>query len=794
MKYDGSIDIAIGMSAKSKTWRNKKILWSELSMKLSAVHKTTETYKEYMSANKEEQSKIKDVGGYVGGYLRGGRRKPENVVHRQLLTLDIDYAHNDFWDDYCLQFDNAAILHATHKHSDENPRYRLIMPLSREATPDEYVAVSRKIAGILNIDLFDNTTFEPNRLMFWPSVPIDVDYYYEMQDGPFIDVDEILNQYPDWTDSSLWPTADKQFQDIKNRVKKQEDPEDKKGIVGAFCRTYTMTEVIDLFLEDVYDKADENRYTFLNGTTACGLIVYDDKFAYSHHGTDPCNGRLCNAFDIVRIHKFRHLDNGDDRESFKAMEEFARLDTNVKKTIAQELIDSSRYDFADTDSDKDDNIDWMQDLEVDSRGEYLSSSTNLNLIFTNDAHLKDAFKHNCFDNKNYICCTVPWRRVLKPEPIRNVDFSGIRNYIESVYGIVANLKVDDAISLTFEKHSFHPIKVYLQNVKWDGVKRIDELLIKYFNAHDNIYTREAMRKMMVGAVARVMNPGCKFDLVLTLVCQQQGTGKSSFFRALGKQWFSDSFSTVQGKESYEQLHGAWIIEMAELSGIRKAEVESVKHFISKQEDMFRPAYGRVSETFLRQCVFVATTNQSAFLKDSSGNRRFMPIDTHEVKLSDNKELMDFLKDEKLIDQLWAEAFELYDCGEELSLSKEAEDIAEVEQHEHAEMDSRKGLIEMYLNTKLPKDWDDKDVYERRTYLNDPLSAKGTVEREFVCVAEIWCECLGKDKEDMDCYKTREINDIVRSLSDWKQVNSTKMFKIYGCQKYYRIRKATRGKA
>jgi putative DNA primase/helicase len=141
MKHDGQLDIAVGMSAKSKIWKNKKYQWSELVQRLSEEHKTTETFKEYMAANKDEQSKIKDVGGYVGGYLRNGRRKPENVVHRQLMTLDIDFAHNDFWEDFCLQFDNAAVLHATHKHHETSPRFRLIIPLSREATPDEYVAV-----------------------------------------------------------------------------------------------------------------------------------------------------------------------------------------------------------------------------------------------------------------------------------------------------------------------------------------------------------------------------------------------------------------------------------------------------------------------------------------------------------------------------------------------------------------------------------------------------------------------------------------------------------------------------
>ena len=347
MKYDGKIDIATGLSAKSKVWKNKAMLWSEFANKLKNVTVTSETFKDYISATKQEQSKIKDVGGYVGGYLRQGKRSPANVVHKQLLTLDIDFAHLNFWEDFQMLFSNAAVLHATHKYSPADPRFRLVMPLSREATPDEYVAVARRIAGNLGIDLFDNTTFETNRLMFWPSVSNDVEYYFEQQDGPWVDVDEMLATYIDWKDSSLWPTSSKNFDAIHEASKKQEDPESKKGIVGAFCRTYTITEAIDKFLKDIYTEAGDERYTYAKGTTAAGLVIYDDKFAFSHHGTDPCGSKLCNAFDLVRIQLFGHLDsvesefNSAKSKSYQAMEEFVLSDSLVKKTIAAENLSNA---------------------------------------------------------------------------------------------------------------------------------------------------------------------------------------------------------------------------------------------------------------------------------------------------------------------------------------------------------------------------------------------------------------------------------------------------------------------
>lgn len=784
MKYDGIIDLALGKMARSRAWKNTKTQWSDFVQRLSETSKTNETYKEFMSANKAEQSQIKDVGGYVGGYLRQGRRKPENVVHRQILTLDIDFANSDFWEDFTFQYDNAAVLHGTHKHSDESPRLRLVMPLDREVSPDEYVAISRQVAGLIGIELFDNTTFETNRLMFWPSTSSDMDYYFESQDGPWLVADEILDSYVDWRDSSAWPTAQSKLDEVHATAKKQEDPHEKRGLIGAFCRAYTIMGAITTYLPEDYVEAGEGRFTYTKGTAAAGAIVYDDKFLYSHHGTDPTGGQLCNAFDLVRVHKFGHMD-GDSKErknSMRAMEELAAKDERVRALIASESMEAAKYEFSEDEPTEaeEDVYEWMKELEVDGKGKYLSTATNINLIFANDIRLKKLFRQNDFDGKKYVFDSLPWRKIRKPEPIKNVDFSGVRNYIESIYGIAGNLKIDDSLTLEFERNIFHPVREYLNDIEWDGEARIDTLLIEYFGAEDTLYTREAIAKMLVGAVGRILRPGIKFDLVLTIV-GEQGEYKSTFINKLGKEWFSDTFMTVHGKEALEQIQGAWLIEMAELAGLKKAEIESVKHFISKQEDVFRPAYARASERYPRQCVFFATTNEKNFLRDPSGNRRFMPISTNAAKVTKN--VWDDLTGSE-VNQIWAEAVVRFKGGEQLYLSREAEQIAKLEQKRHSETDERSGLIEEFLNIPLPKNWKAKDIYERRSYLNDPLSKHDGELREFVCVAEIWCECLAKEKQDMDRYKTRDINEILKSLDDWQQSKSTKNFKHYGKQKYY----------
>ena len=640
----------------------------------------------------------------------------------------------------------------------------------------------------MNIELFDQSTYEVNRLMFWPSISSDAEFYFEMQDGPFLDPDEILATYENWKNVEEWPRSASQTEGIQTAIEKQGDPTEKKGIIGAFCRTYTIQEAIATFLSDIYEEAGDGRYTYIKGSTAAGAIVYDDIFLFSHHGTDPAGGRLCNAFDLVRIHKFGHLDTGKEKEdkqkpSFKAMEEFVTLDKATRREIANEKLAEAKYDYEVPIEEDYDNT-WAEELTVNSKGEYDNSAPNINLILKNDQILKDCYSLNTFDFRRYVLRDTPWRKIessKNPEPMRDVDYSGIRNYIECVYGINSSMKIDDAFAIDVERRGFHPIKQYILSAEWDKVHRVDTLLIDYFGCEDTAYTRAAIRKSLCAAVARVFEPGTKYDMVLILV-GEQGTYKSTFLRKLGVNWFSDTFTTVQGKEAYEQLQGAWIIEMAELSALKKSEVENIKQFISKCDDAFRPAYGRTVEIYKRQCVFFGTTNDTDFLKDSTGNRRFNPIDIHPEYAK--KSVKDDLTDYE-VKQIWAEAYVLWKEGEQLYFDDEEGVLARAEQHKHTATDERRGVIESFLEKMLPEDWDKKDLYDRRSWLDDPLSNNGTWKRDFICMAEIWCECLGKDKTDMSRYNTREINEIMRSLPDWEFIPSTKNFPIYGKQKYYK---------
>ena len=308
---DGILGIATGRKRYEKVWDNTEISWRDLLSKLSVTTRTRESVEEYRSMSKNVQADIKDVGGFVGGTVREGRRNAGSVSSRSLLTLDVDFPPENFWEVHIslIRGNLAACVYSTHSHREGHERLRLILPLSRRVSPDEYAAVSRKFAQGIGIDFFDDTTYQPERLMYWPSTPADGEYYFEWQDGEWLDVDSILAQYDDWTDASQWPTSSRTHSLRERENRKLGDPEDKPGYVGAFCRAYSISEAIAAFLPEVYKEHSPGRFTYTKGSTAGGLVVYEDKFAFSHHGTDPISGRTVNAFDLVRLHLYGELDS-----------------------------------------------------------------------------------------------------------------------------------------------------------------------------------------------------------------------------------------------------------------------------------------------------------------------------------------------------------------------------------------------------------------------------------------------------------------------------------------------------
>ncbi|KEI05959.1 hypothetical protein Z954_08710 [Clostridium botulinum C/D str. BKT2873] len=799
LKNDGTVTIAVGRTRKELKWKNKDIKWSEFLDRVSKTTRTAETYEEYKKLSKSEQDNIKDVGGFVGGTLKNGRRKSDSVLNRSLLTLDVDYGQEGLWDTIEMLFGFGCCMYTTHKHCKDKPRFRLVIPLSRAVTSEEYGAIARRVADDIGMDYFDDTTYEPSRLMYWPSTSQNGEFIFKYIDGMWLNADDILSRYDNWQDTSFWPESSRSIKKREKLADRQGNPREKSGVVGAFCRTYSVMDAIEKFLNDVYVPcAEENRYTYTKGSTAGGLVIYEDgDFAYSHHGTDPVSGKLCNAFDLVRLHKFGELDDeaADGTPvvkllSYQAMMDFSRKDENVKITLGEERLNNAKDDFIDIEDLEEIDTEWLKLLEVDKRGFYRPTIGNIVLILENDPYLKEKIALNEFSHRTIIRKDLPWHKIKnisEGEPWKDSDDAALRYYIEKIYGITSPTKINDALLIVEEKNKYHPIREYLEDITWDGVPRVDTLFIDYLGAEDNLYTRTVTRKAIVAAVARIFIPGIKFDYMLVLV-GRQGIGKSHIISLLGQNWYSDSLNTVQGKEAYEQLQDAWLIEMAELSATKKAEAEAVKHFISKREDIYRVAYGKRVTKFPRQCVFFGTTNDNDFLRDKTGNRRYWPV---VVGVNEpNKNLWkDMSQDE--IDQVWAEALKLWKDGETLFLTQDLEKEAVKVQEQHTEGSSKEGLIREYLDRLLPENWGDLDIGARRMFIHGSDFGEikeGTVQRDKVCAMEIWVELFQADPKQMTPVQAREINDILRKIEGWqpysKGTGKLKFGKNYGLQRAF----------
>ena len=783
--------IAVGNSRMDKKWKNKDMSWDDFKQKCSQTIRTTETVAEYRKMSKPAQDNAKDVGGFVGGALKQGKRKNGFVDGRSMLTLDLDHAMPEVWDAVTMLFDFKCLMYSTHKHTPEEPRVRLIIPLSREVSAEEYAPVSRMVAKDIGMEMVDDTCHEAARLMYWPSTSSDGVFLFESQDGPMLNPDDILARYKDWHDTSEWPMSSRQSEIVKRTIAKQADPLEKEGMVGAFCRAYSIEEAIDTFIPDIYKpSAMAGRYDYIPADSSAGVVIYDDKFAYSHHATDPACGQLMNAFDVVRIHKYGVLDDKAKPDtspskmpSFKAMVDFAIKDEKVKLQLAKERELQAADDF-----DDGNDVNWQTKLELDKNGGISESLTNFVTILRYDQRLHEiAYNEHSCGISIRDAELLPWEQ-LKPG-WSDADLASLTAYLDRVYHIFSPSKLKNALLTITAERSFHPIKEYLEGLpEWDRKKRLETLLIDYLGAEGSSYVRAVTRKTLVAAVARVYEPGIKFDTVLVL-SGPQGIGKSMFFAKLGGVWFSDSLtiSDMRDKTGAEKLQGFWIMEIGEMNGIKKVEVETVKSFASRQDDKFRVAYGTVVESHPRQCVICGTSNSQHFLRDVTGNRRFWP-----VQVTGECEKHPWNMDKALLEQIWAEALTLYNAGEELILKGTDAEMAAEKQQEALENDDREGLVREYLDKLLPADWAKLSLSEKRMYLaGDEFTTQnraGVAPRDKVCNLEIWAECFGREPANIRKQDSYELNAIMAKLDGWKRYDGNKSgklsFKDYGSQIAY----------
>ncbi len=794
-QFNRELHISTAGSRKAAIWTQESILWSDFVSRLSTPVRSEESLRSYLSMPKARQDELKDVGGFVGGQLRQGRRKAANVVSRDLITLDLDAIPEGGTDDVLRRVDGlgcAFVVYSTRKHEPVKPRLRVILPTDRSVTAEEYEPLARKLADLIGIQFCDPTTFEPSRLMYYPSASNDSQYVFTFGDKPPVSADGILATFSNWHDWREWPQVPGHEDRQKAYAARQQDPAEKEGVIGAFCRTYSVHDVMEKFIPGVYQPVDgmDDRYTFAGGTTTGGAVIYENgKFLFSHHATDPCSGKLVNAFDLLRLHKFGELDENAKPEtpvnklpSYSAACRFAVSDPTVSKTLNRERYDKVQEAFQGIQPDSD--VEWTTLLELSpTSGKPDKTIKNVETVIEHDPMLSGRLRFDEFSEYVIGIAPLPWSgRAQEEGPFRwrDEDSAGLRDYIERILKFRGRDVVDDGMILAAKNHHFNPVVDYLDSLTWDGTKRLDNLFIDYLGAEDCEYTRAVTRKSFAAAVARAKEPGVKYD-TMVVIRGPQGIGKSTLLRLMGRQWYTNSLRSFEGKDAAEMLQGIWFVEVDELDLMRKTDVREIKSYLSRCEDHYRAAYARTTGKHPRKCVFYGTTNDDEYLFDTTGNRRFLPIEAGVTQAAKNV-FEELTEDE--IAQVWAEAVVRWQMGESLILSKEMEEEAEKRRRARTERDPLLGMIEEFVNRKIPADWKDWPKASRKMFWSGSMDipAETLVERDRVCASEIWTELLGEYTKAPSRKDTQRINNALKMLDDWEASELQRFGSEYGRQR------------
>jgi putative DNA primase/helicase len=830
---DRLLNIATGVSVSNNRVKNQRLTWAQMVEKFAAPVKTRETIKEYLAMPRETQDRIKDVGYFVPAHYEGNVRKKQNLGLKDLGTLDYDHAGENFLEEIKETFDGYEfVLYTTHKHTAARPRFRVVFLFSRPVDDAEYQAAMRKVAAMGCIDDTDDTTFQPSRVMHFGSHASDGEFVFEHVPGRMIDVDALLATYNDWKDISQWPLSSRVNTPLRQSGRKAQDPRQKTGIIGAFCTTYDIEAAIDKFLPGVYvEGSSPNRLTYSESTASNGAVLYDDgQFLYSNHESDPCGGKNVNSWDLVRLHLYGELDSKQPEDtapsklkSYEAMVLLAKADPDVKGAMLTERL-HIEDDFADF-AAEDELVDRLEDetsaevsraaatdtpgksspildddglgpvraakpakekfigaeaaikawgLKTNDFGLVPNSLMNVEKILDNDPRLKGCVCYNEFLSDMLQIRRIPGLNhnpAAYGSPWTDTAELALKSYMERVYGAIfpTTLIAEGARTIS-KKLSFDPVKDWMDSLIWDGTARLCSFLTETLGAEANDYHAAVFTKWMCAGVARTYDPGHKFDNMLVLE-DDEGKGKSRLIRALANGWFTDDFSFgLSSKEVVEQAKGALIIEVQEMSTRSSADVEHIKAFLSRGEERVRMAYARNTGYFPRRWIAAGTTNETAYLKSETGNRRFWCV------RGDGREIdVDAVR--KVVPQLWAEAKVLYlDYAEPLYLEdKTVLAFAMEQQAARVESDDWRSVILPWLDQKIPKDYWDKAPNTR----GDFHDSDELVARDRVSPIEVWVECIRGDVDRFEQRHARRINSILRKAGGWFPEQSVRFGARYG---------------
>jgi putative DNA primase/helicase len=754
MKDDTTFDVALAPKRNSKRWKAAEVTWGEL--------------REWVT----DPAGVKESGNYLLGRLSGALRGRHTIVDRAVATLDADTPKAGFLDGVGMLLDCAALVHTTFNSAPDSPRYRLLIPLSRRVLPDEYEALVDFLMRRLGLEAFDPGSREPSRYMFKPATQHRDWYEWREIDGGALDVDAVL---ADWDgDLSSRPTP---------RSSRKRDPLDLPGVVGAFNRAYSIAEAITAYDLPYEPVGDRWHLVGARAEAGMGYIGEDELLVYSHHVSDPAYGQACSAFDLVRLHRFADADLDAEEDtplnrlpSYQAMQDLATKDERVISQVVG--VDFNDLDLDDSGMDGDTDDRWKAHLAITRDGKLRDTVDNWDLLVEHDPVLKALFVNGMTGNVE-TSVDYPWR------PTRNggaelsiSDQVQLKLYLEREYRTkVLAATVNELVVSASGKRWKHPLREYLLGLRWDGVPRVEECLP---GVRPTAFTRLVARKCLVAAVARVLEPGCKWDHTLVLY-GDEGLGKTHWIERLSKGYMA-TLGRVGDKDTLLTMQRSWIMVADEGHSLRKGDADAMKEFLTRTEDVYRTPYDKGSRVQPRSSVIWSTTNDEVFLRKQEGNRRFLIV--HCEDKVDFEEITD-----EYVDQLWAEAMHMLRAGELLFLDEEQSVLANQQRERFTEEDALAGRVQAHLDQPVPEGWATMTADARRTYttgLADGMVAEGTGRIEQVCSAELYVDVLdGRWESARRRAEMLELGTVMKRMPGWSQVPGRVDVPHYGPQVVFR---------
>ncbi len=751
------LDIFTAPRRDSARWRADVITWEELC------------------GWADTPGSRKESGNYVLGRFTGARRSNRTLRDRCALTLDSDSAPRDFADRAALLLPGAALLHTTYSHTPDSPRWRVIIPLDRRVNAEEYHALACQMMQLLGWSSFDVGSVQPARYMFRPAASRKEWYQHVVVPGAPLAVDA---QLATWNpDLARLP--------VPRPSRRKRDPFDLGGAVGAFNRAYDDWDQLIQAYDLPYEPAGEaDRYHLVGASSAAGMGPMADApgLVFSHHVNDPAYGHACSAFDLVRLHRFGHLDEDASPDtplnrlpSHTAMLDLATKDKRVTREMLQLVKDD--FDQLDPDADDPDDDDWRLNLSVNPRtGRPDNVVANFDLLAANDPVLQ-GLVFNELSLAVETAVDLPWRPRSKGTPVfSDVDVVQLSYYLEREYQWkIVKTDLGDLVRATAQRRHINPVRDYLESLVWDGEPRLETCLP---GVRPTPFTRLVARKCLTAAVARIMEPGIKWDHTLVLY-GDEGLGKSYWIDLMSR-GHSATLGNIRDKDTLLAMQRSWIMVADEGYSLRKADADVQKEFLTRTTDVFRMPYDRDSVAHPRHCVIWSTTNDEVFLRRQQGNRRFLIVKC--------EEMVDFSKlTEEWVDQVWAEAVHLWRQGELLWLTREESQLAQVEREPFTEEDDLPGIVQEYLDTPVPDDWSARSAQSRITWrhnLAEGMEQPGTATIKETCTVQLWVEALERRLGDRTRNDLLQLANVMKNLPGWQPLPGRHRIPGYGPQQVW----------